>query len=250
MAVDDVSVEVEPGQIRALIGPNGSGKTTVLQLLAGTLRPDAGRVVLDGRDITNEPAAARARLGVVRTLQGTAVFPQLTALENAAVGAGSAPGLRRPVANGALHAQIARARTARRALGPRRRSPSSGCRDRPTCRPTSSTAFDRRLLMIAYGAGSRTACPPPGRACRRRGARGPGRARPSSCSRLRNADAAVILVEHNLRLVRAVADHVTVLDAGQTIASGTPAEIAAEPSRAPRLPRREPYTRAGAGVFS
>ena len=228
MAVDGVSVEVEPGQIRALIGPNGSGKTTVLQLLAGTLQPDAGRIVLDGRDITAEPAAARARLGVVRTLQGTSVFPQLTALENAAVGAGlhRAYGgpwrtlLSTPKSRSEDRATHARASRTLSVVG------LSGSAD---AHADELTAFDRRLLMIATALAAE-----PRSVLLDEPAAGAALEDLDELTKLllamRSAGTAVILVEHNLRLVRAVADQVTVLDAGKTIASGTPAEIARSPA--------------------
>lgn len=86
-AVNDVTVSTEPGVIAALIGPNGAGKTTLFQCIAGSERPDAGRVLLDGRDITHKTSDARARLGIGRTFQRLAVFPTLTVADNLGVGA-------------------------------------------------------------------------------------------------------------------------------------------------------------------
>jgi branched-chain amino acid transport system ATP-binding protein len=81
-AVDDVSFEVEAGRLLALIGPNGAGKTTCFNLLNGQLRPDAGRVVLSGRDITGLAPRTVWALGVGRTFQVTATFSSMTVREN------------------------------------------------------------------------------------------------------------------------------------------------------------------------
>ena len=81
-AVSDVSLALERGSIHALIGPNGAGKTTCFNLLTNFLKPSAGEIRLNGRDITGLSPDAVARLGMVRSFQISAVFPQLTVLEN------------------------------------------------------------------------------------------------------------------------------------------------------------------------
>ncbi len=82
VAVDDVGLRVRSGTIHALIGPNGAGKTTCFNLLTKFLTPTRGRIVFKGRDITGLGAAGVARLGLVRSFQISAVFPNLTVLEN------------------------------------------------------------------------------------------------------------------------------------------------------------------------
>ncbi|MDH2392857.1 ATP-binding cassette domain-containing protein [Streptomyces sp. HNM0663] len=86
-ALDGVDLSVASGQVTALVGANGAGKSTLFHCLCGTLRPDAGRVELDGADITRRSAHARTRLGIARTFQQLAVFPSLTVEENVRIGA-------------------------------------------------------------------------------------------------------------------------------------------------------------------
>ncbi len=90
--VADVSLEVREGELVAIIGPNGAGKTTLFNLLSGLLRPTAGRVELDGRDVTHEPPFRRTRAGLGRTFQVSSVFPRLSALENVRLAAEASAG--------------------------------------------------------------------------------------------------------------------------------------------------------------
>ena len=82
---DDLSLEVRPGELHAVIGPNGAGKTTLIGQLSGELRPDGGRVLLDGVDVTRMPIERRVRRGLARSYQITSVFKPFTALENVAM---------------------------------------------------------------------------------------------------------------------------------------------------------------------
>ena len=87
LSVQDVSLQVMPGQLSALIGPNGAGKTTLFALMSGFLRPDRGQVFFDGQDITDQPPERNARLGLTRTFQIVQPFAAQTVRENIAVGA-------------------------------------------------------------------------------------------------------------------------------------------------------------------
>ena len=82
VATDDVSFAVQPGARQALIGPNGAGKTTLINLRAGVVRPTAGQVVLEGRDVTDLKPSARVRMGLTRTFQINQLFPDLTPAES------------------------------------------------------------------------------------------------------------------------------------------------------------------------
>jgi len=82
---DDLSLDVLPGELHALIGPNGAGKTTLINQISGLITPDAGRIVFCGQDVTATAAAGRARLGLARSFQITATLPHFSALENVAL---------------------------------------------------------------------------------------------------------------------------------------------------------------------
>src|SRR5436305_5871110 len=84
-ATDDLSVTVLRNELHAVIGPNGAGKTTLVAQLAGELLPTAGRIFLDGEDVTKLPASQRARKGIARSFQVTSLCPDFTALENVAL---------------------------------------------------------------------------------------------------------------------------------------------------------------------
>ncbi|MEE2956733.1 MAG: ATP-binding cassette domain-containing protein, partial [Pseudomonadota bacterium] len=84
-ATDHLDLSLQPGFIHAVIGPNGAGKTTMIAQLSGALRPDSGKILFDGRDITSLSSPARSHLGIARTFQITSIFHEFTALENVAL---------------------------------------------------------------------------------------------------------------------------------------------------------------------
>jgi branched-chain amino acid transport system permease protein len=224
VALDRLDLDVRPGRLLALIGPNGSGKTTVLRLLAGTLRPDTGHVKIDGADATGEPPSRRARRGLVRTLQANAVFPVLTALENAVVGAS----LRRRY-GGALRTLLAtpkaRAEAAEVRAGALAALRAVGLEHRADAPAGSLPTTEQRLLMVASALAT-----DPRVLLLDEPSAGAGARELERLQRVLLAlDAeglAILVVEHNLRLVRAIADEVIVLDAGKKLAAGRPEEIA------------------------
>ncbi len=228
VALERLDLDVRPGGVRALIGPNGSGKTTALRLLAGTMRPDSGRVALDQLDIDAESTAVRVRRGLVRTLQTSSVFRKLTVLENAVIGAS----LRRRH-GGALRALFAtpKAREESREIRARALAALSvvGLDRRAHDQAGALTGPEQRLLMIASALAT---CPR--MLLLDEPSAGAG---PDELERLRRlltdlADAGLglLVVEHNLRLVRSVASDIVVLDAGARLASGSPDEIADDPA--------------------
>ncbi|HEX8807556.1 MAG TPA: ABC transporter ATP-binding protein, partial [Xanthobacteraceae bacterium] len=102
VAVNNISMTVEPGELRAIIGPNGAGKTTFFNLITGFFSPTAGRIIFDGQDVTDLLPARRVWCGMARTFQVTEVFPELTVWENLRIAVEVASGLR-------LRAWLARA---------------------------------------------------------------------------------------------------------------------------------------------
>jgi branched-chain amino acid transport system permease protein len=225
VAVDSLSLELACGETTALIGPNGSGKTTALRLISGAAAPDAGAVSFAGRDVTAASTAERVRLGIARTLQTTIAFTELTALENVLVGRsvrGRHGGLIRtalatPRARSEAAASEAAALEALALVG------LDWAADVPAPQLTSS---ERRLLALAAALATG-----PDVLLVDELAAGAGTDELDRLAevvdRLRARGLALLVVEHNLRLVRRVADRVVVLAAGSAVAEGSLAEVAA-----------------------
>src|SRR5689334_8386070 len=93
VAVDAVSCTFRPGELTAIVGPNGAGKTTYFNLISGQLAATAGDVLLDGENITRDPAPVRARAGLGRAFQLTNLFPRLSVAENVRLAVQSAAGV-------------------------------------------------------------------------------------------------------------------------------------------------------------
>jgi len=219
-ASDSVSIDLRAGEIHAVIGPNGAGKSTLIGQICGTLRPDAGQVWLAGNDVTGLGAPTRARAGLARTFQISALVMDDTVLQNAVLGALGAsgrpwrfwrPALRDPGLVARAEAALARVGLAE-AAATRCAALSHGQRRKLevavalTLRPRVFVMDEPMAGLGADGTGQMTAL----------------------LADLRN-EAPILLVEHDMDAVFALADRISVLVAGRVIATGSVADIRADP---------------------
>jgi branched-chain amino acid transport system ATP-binding protein len=217
-AVSAVDFSVAAGEIVALIGPNGAGKTTCFNMLNGQLRPDAGQVELDGRSLVGRKPREVWRLGVGRTFQITATFASMSVIENVQMALLShhghvaslwrkATALYRDEAR-ALLAQVSMADQAERACG------VLAYGDLKRVELAIALAHGPRLLLMDE--------PTAGMAPRERIA-----LMELTASLVRQLNIAVLFTEHDMDVVFAHADRILVLNRGQLIAEGKPAEVRA-----------------------
>jgi branched-chain amino acid transport system ATP-binding protein len=218
VATDDLALTVAAGELHAVIGPNGAGKTTLIAQLSGQLRADSGRVRFDGNDITALPMDRRSRLGLARSFQITSLFLDLSVLDNVALcvqahaghsfhfwrNARAEPELREP----------ARAALARVGLSARADQPASllSHGEHRQLELATALAGNPRLLLLdepMAGLGAEES------------------ARMVTTLRELKREVAILLVEHDMDAVFALADRITVLVYGRVIATGTPADIRA-----------------------
>jgi branched-chain amino acid transport system ATP-binding protein len=218
VASDSVLLDVARGELHAVIGPNGAGKTTLISQLAGEIAPDAGRIEFEGRDITAQPVHERSRLGLARSFQITSLFPNFTALDNVALSvqahAGHSFRFWQPARGEASLREPALAALDRVGLGARA--------DAVVAR--MSHGEHRQLeLAMALAAGPRMLLldePMAGL--------GPDEsARMMKILQELKRDLTILLIEHDMAAVFALADRITVLVYGRVIASGEPAAIRA-----------------------
>ena len=216
-ATRDVSLTLNTGEIHALIGPNGAGKSTLIAQISGALRPDSGSVQFLGQDVTALDTATRARMGLGRSFQISATVPEFTVLQNVLFAAQS--GHWTSFFTSALKsAAVSRADAALERVGltQRRRSFAADL-----------SHGERRRLEIAMALAMRPRAflldePMAGMDA---GAS----AQMTDLLRALKAEAPILLVEHDMDAVFSLADRITVLDYGQVLASGTVAEIRANP---------------------
>ncbi len=218
VATDHVSLEIEPGEIHAVIGPNGAGKTTLINQLSGDMLSDEGRIEFDGRDVTRAPPHRRALAGMARSYQITSVFADFTVLQNVALAVQSHAGhsfrFWRPAM--AEQALVGPALEALDLVG------MTALKDRPVA---ALAHGQRRQLEIAMtlATGARLLLLDEPMA-------GMSHAESDdvvALLRRLKGRCTILLVEHDMDAVFALADRITVLVYGRPIASGTPAQIRA-----------------------
>ena len=226
-AVDDATFTVGDGEVHGLIGPNGAGKTTLLNLISGLLRPTAGKIELDGRRIDSLPPNRIASLGVARTYQNIRLFGGLSAVDNVVVG----QHLRRraPFWRHLLLLPLARAeeRTARAEADAE--LTRVGMRERASTRAFNLSYGEQRRVEIA-----RALAAHPRLVLLDEPTAGMNPNEAAAVARLvrdvTKQGRAVLLIEHNVRLVMQLCDRITVLNFGKVIAKGTPTEVGKDPA--------------------
>jgi branched-chain amino acid transport system ATP-binding protein len=213
-AVDRVDFHLDDGEILGLIGPNGAGKTTLFSVAAGSIPPTAGRVLLDGRQVSGKSAHRSVHLGICRTHQIVRPFGRLTVLENVMVG-------------------LYYGRPARpRGRDPRRAAMEvldlMGLADRAERLPGELTLANRKRLEVA-----RALATDPRVLLLDEVVAGlnpvEGEKLVDLVREVRDRGVSIIMIEHVMRAVMSASDRVLVLDHGRKIAEGTPAEVAADP---------------------
>jgi ABC-type branched-subunit amino acid transport system ATPase component len=225
-ALNGVGFAVEPGTIHALIGPNGAGKTVLLNVIGGYYRPTEGRIRLRRRDITGISPHAVARLGIARTFQTAQLFGEMTVLENVLIGfPGQTVGR---LLDSALVTPRLRREEAERVAAARQLLDFVGFRGDLDARANSLPFGHQRLVEIA-----RALAMNPILIAMDEPAAGLNQTEVEDLDRLITRISArgiaVLLVEHHMDLVMGISNRVTVLDYGEKIAEGAPAEVQANP---------------------
>ena len=221
-AVNNLDLAVEPGQIFSLIGPNGAGKTTTFNAITGFVRPSAGNVQFKGRDLVGLKPHQIACIGVVRTFQKTSIFSSLTALENIGIGC------HRKAHSNVLHtllvSSLVRDENEYCVCHGHELLDFVGLDARSDVRASDLSYGEQRLLEVAIGLAAEPELllldePVCG-------------LNPSEAARvmdlifkIRDKGITILLVEHNMRLVMSISDHVLVLDYGSKIAEGKPSSV-------------------------
>jgi branched-chain amino acid transport system ATP-binding protein len=220
VAVQAVSLTVNPGELRAVIGPNGAGKTTFFNLISGFFRPSAGTIEFEGRDITSLAAHKRVELGMARTFQITEIFPELSVLENIRTATEVAAGYcLRPWLNLAEKGDTGRRVDELMQMGnltgkADRLVGELAHGDQRATEIMMALALKPRLLLLDEPTA------------------GMGDQETYDITQLirklhRDQKMSIVLIEHDMRVVFHLADRIMVLAEGKMLAEGTPKEIAA-----------------------
>jgi branched-chain amino acid transport system ATP-binding protein len=226
-AVNDVSFSVNPGEILSVIGPNGAGKTTLFNMISGIYQPDAGRVLLNGRDVTGVEPHLLARQGLSRTFQNLQIFQSMTVLENAISGYH----LRE---SGSVMADLLSLPASRH----RAREAREGARAL-LARVGLERAAEREAGNLSYGALkrleiARALALEPKVLLLDEPAAGCNAVETEEIDKLiaevAASGVAILLVEHDMKLVMKISNHIVVLDRGEKIAEGDPATVSRNPA--------------------
>jgi branched-chain amino acid transport system ATP-binding protein len=218
-ATDRLDLDVREGELHALIGPNGAGKTTLISQLSGELLPTAGRILFDGHDVTRQPVHRRALAGIARSYQITSVFADFTALQNVMLAvqarSGASFGSWRPVLDDAALVEPARQALAEAGLAEQAHLPVAALDygARRQLEIAMALAMQPKLLLLDE--------PMAGM--------GPAESKAvlALLQRLKGRYT-IVLVEHDMNAIFALADRISVLVYGHRIACGTPQQIRAD----------------------
>jgi branched-chain amino acid transport system ATP-binding protein len=213
VVLDGVDFAVGADEGVGIVGPNGAGKTTLLNVLAGTHRPDGGRVLFRGEDVTPRSAARRCRLGIARAHQVPRPFGGMTVFENVLVGATQGAGLRGTAASD--RALDALQQAGMLALG-NRRADTLGLLDRKRLELARALATGPRVLLLDEIAGGLTEAETV--------------ALVGEIRQLRERDIAIVWIEHVVHALLQVARRLVCLSAGRVIADGEPEAVMRDPA--------------------
>jgi len=219
VAVDDVSLTIEPGQFRAIIGPNGAGKTTFFNLISGFFPPTSGSIHFDGKDVTGMAPERRVVCGMARTFQITEIFPELTIADNLRVAVEVAAGLRMaPWIGRAMRREVDALVAELVEMG--------GLTDKKDRNVGALTHGDQRAAEIMMALALR-----PRLLMLDEPTAGMGDQETYEIARLirrlhKHERLTIMLIEHDMRVVFNLADRIMVLAEGKVLAEGTPDEIA------------------------
>lgn len=219
-ASDNINIDLHAGEIHALIGPNGAGKSTLIKQIAGGLRPDSGHVFFNGQDVTGLSTAARAQLGMGRTFQISSLIMEYTVLQNVVLGAlghrGDVFSFPRPVMKDTDLLGVARGTLAQ-----------VGLEDFQNFRASELSHGQRRQLEVAVALTLSPKVFLMDEPMAGLGAEGSSRLM-GFLNELRHT-APILLIEHDMDAVFALADRISVLVYGEIIATGTVDEIRGNP---------------------
>jgi branched-chain amino acid transport system ATP-binding protein len=220
LVTDQVSLDIAPGELHAIIGPNGAGKTTLINQLSGEMASNEGKVWFDGQDVTGLPIHSRARRGLLRSYQITSVFDAFTVRENAALAALGAQehgwGFLRPLLSRSGPASAASEALEACGLTARANVPAAGLAygERRQLEMAMALAAKPRFLLLDE--------PMAGMSVQE------SAAVVAMLKRLKG-HYSILLIEHDMEAVFALADRITVLVYGKVMFTGTPAEIREHP---------------------